>query len=374
MKTSSLLIGAAVAALLTAASGAAFAQSWADTTTVSGRMYYDVSSVTRKVDGVTSDSTSGNALGANNTNGTGFDIKRFYIGVDHKFTDMFSANVTTDFQYNSTLGATELYLKKAYFDITVSPQFDVKIGATDLPWVPYAEGIYGNRYVENTLIDRKYAFKPGASVAGFGTSSDWGLHAAGTFGVPADGNTLSYQVSLINGNGYKNPSRTKTMDWEGRLSAVVGYQWNFAIGGYSGKLGQSVTGVATPQTATRFDALAAWVGDQGRVGVEYFSANDYTSTLVKSTTPDKADGYSVFGTYRFNHDWSTFGRYDDVKPSKTMNPSTKDRYYNVGVTYSAFKNVDFSLVAKHEDASSVVSAVGHKTTANELGIFSQFRY
>jgi hypothetical protein len=185
-------------------------------------------------------------------------------------------------------------------------------------------------------------------------------------------NNVSYAVSAINGNGYKNPSRTETMDVEGRLSAVIQGQWNLAIGGYTGKLGQKVVGTPTPNTATRFDALAAWVGDQGRLGVEYFSANDYSGALVKgpANVDDKADGYSVFGTYRFNHDWSMFGRADDVKPSKTLNPSKKDKYMNAGVTYSAFKNVDFSLVVKHDDLTST----GHKTTYNEVGVFGQFRY
>ncbi len=242
----------------------------------------------------------------------------------------------------------------------------MKVGANDLPWVPYAENIYGNRYVEKTLIDRM----------SFGTSADWGLHLGGTYGVASDPFVVSYAVSAINGNGYKNPSRTKSMDLEGRLSAVVYGQYNFAIGGYTGKLGQSLTGVATPQKASRFDALAAWVGDQGRVGVEYFSANDYSGALVKATTPDKADGYSVFGVYRLNHYWSVFGRADDVKPSKLLSPTKKDKYYNGGVTYSAFKNIDFSLTLKHEEvtASTGTPIVAHNTTNDEVGVFAQFRY
>ena len=358
MKLSSLLAGAAVASLMMAAACGASAQSWADSTTVSGRMYFDFSNITNKVDGV----KSGN-------NGTGFDIKRFYIGVDHKFTDLISVNVTTDFQ-TQTFGdgskATELYLKKAYVDLNFSPMFDVKAGSSDLPWVPYAEGIYGNRYIENTIADKQ-------KVA---TSADWGLHAAGVFGTASDPVVVSYAVSAVNGNGYKNPTRSKSMDLEGRLSLVYAGQWNVAIGGYTGKLGQNVVGTATPNKASRFDALAAWVGDHGRLGVEYFSANDYSAALVKgpATTDDKADGYSLFGTYRIDHTYSVFGRMDDVKPSKSLTPSKKDKYYNAGVTYSVFKNVDFSLVAKHSEVTSTATPVNHKTTNDELGVFAQVRY
>jgi len=337
----SLVIGtaAAVLAMAAAASGAS-----AQDTKISGRMYADFTNIDQKVDGVES-----------GTNGTGFDIKRVYIGIDHSFNDMFSANVTTDFQYSSAISSTEVYLKKAYLQAKFSDALVVRVGATDLPWVPYAEDIYGYRYVENTVADRTK----------FATSADWGLHAAGKLG----GN-LSYAVAAVNGNGYKNPTRSKGMDFEGRLSAKFD-QLNFAIGGYTGKLGQDVAGVATPNTATRFNALAAYVGERGRLGVEYFSANDYSAALVKDPlNDDKADGVSVFGSYRLNPVYTLFGRAEEVKPSKTLSPSKKDQYYNAGISFAAFKGVSFSAVVKHDE----VTSTGHKTTNNEVGIWTEVRY
>jgi len=337
----SLVIGtaAAVLAMAAAVSGAS-----AQDTKISGRMYADFTNIDQKVDGVES-----------GTNGTGFDIKRVYIGIDHSFNDMFSANVTTDFQYSSAISSTEVYLKKAYLQAKFSDALVVRVGATDLPWVPYAEDIYGYRYVENTVADRTK----------FATSADWGLHAAGKLG----GN-LSYAVAAVNGNGYKNPTRSKGMDFEGRLSAKFD-QLNFAIGGYTGKLGQDVAGVATPNTATRFNALAAYVGERGRLGVEYFSANDYSAALVKDPlNDDKADGVSVFGSYRLNPVYTLFGRAEEVKPSKTLSPSKKDQYYNAGISFAAFKGVSFSAVVKHDE----VTSTGHKTTNNEVGIWTEVRY
>ncbi len=345
----SLVIGTAAAAFaMVAIVSGASAQSWTDSTTVSGRMYADFSNISNEVNGVES-----------GTNGTGFDIKRLYIGVDHKFNEMFSANVTTDFQYSSPISSTEVYLKKAYLQATFNPAFVVRVGATDLPWVPYVEDIYGYRYVEKTLVDRE----------GLGTSSDWGLHASGKLG-----STFSYAVSAINGAGYKNPSRSKSMDIEGRLSAKIN-QYNFAIGGYTGKLGQDVVGTATPNTATRFDALAAYVGDRTRFGVEYFSANDYSAALVKSAAnvDDKADGYSVFGSYRLTPSYSIFGKAENVNLSKTLNPDKEDKYYNAGISYTAFKGVSFSAVYKHDELN-VPGTTNTKTVNNEIGIFTEVRY
>jgi hypothetical protein len=341
MKKSSLVLGVAAAAFAMVAivSGAS-----AQDTKISGRMYADFTNIDKTVDGVEADPS-----------GTGFDIKRLYIGIDHSFNDMFSANVTTDFQYKSEISSTEIYLKKAYLQAKFNDAFVVRVGATDLPWVPYVEGIYGYRYVENTMADR-------VKVA---TSADWGLHASGDFG----GN-FSYAVAAVNGAGYKNPTRSKGMDFEGRLSAKFD-QWNFGIGGYTGKLGQEVAGVATPNTATRVDALAAYVGERGRIGVEYFAANDYSAALVKDPLKeDKADGYSVFGSYRLTPVYTIFGRAEEVKPSKTLTPSKKDQYYIAGVSFAAFKGVSFSAVVKHDE----VTSIGHKTTNNEIGIWTEVRY
>jgi hypothetical protein len=83
MKKSSLVLGVAAAAFAMVAivSGAS-----AQDTKISGRMYADFTNIDKTVDGVEADPS-----------GTGFDIKRLYIGIDHSFNDMFSANVTTLF-------------------------------------------------------------------------------------------------------------------------------------------------------------------------------------------------------------------------------------------------------------------------------------
>ena len=361
MKKSSLFFGAGVAALVMVAAVGANAQSWADSTSVSGRIYYDFSDISSKVNGVQSPANA--SFGIPATNGVGSDLKRFYVGIDHKFNDIFSMNVTTDVTYNNlsaASGATsnvEVFVKKAYLSANFSPAFVVSAGSNDMPWIPYAEGIYGYRFVEKTAIDR----------LGLGNSADWGLHANGVFGQ-----YFAYDVAAVNGNGYKNPSRSKALDYEGRLSAKVD-QWNFAVGGYTGKRAQDLPGVAVPHTASRFNALAAFVGDRTRFGVEYFSANDFSAAIVTHASPykDKAEGYSVFGSYRIDPTWSVFARDDSAKLSKIITPAKKDDYYNLGLDYTAFKNVDFALVYKHEKYASSATST---TVADEIGVFTQLRY
>jgi hypothetical protein len=338
--------------------------SWWSNTKISGRMYYDITNIDNKADGV---------KGAQD--GFNFDIKRFYLGVDHQFDDVFSANLTTDFTYDGTTKASQLYIKKAYLQAKLNDAFTFRLGSTDLPWVPFMEDLYGYRYVENTLIDRTK----------FGTSADWGVHLLGKF---ADG-LIGYQISAINGAGYKaspigTANRSKGIDVEGR----VNLDWNgltLGVGGYSGKLGKDIQGAApTFHTATRFDAVAAYKWEGLKVGVEYFSADNWNNV----TTPgsDKAEGYSPFASYQFTPEWAVFGRYDWMKPNKDTLSAKRNQYYNFGIEYTPTKIVNFALVYKHDavdngfinDSNGTIgglaNVVGSKGTYNEIGLWGQVRW
>jgi len=349
--------------------------SWADNTQINGRVYLDFSNINQQ---------SAGARVA--PSGTALDIKRFYLGVDHKFNDMFSANVTTDFQYSSADGATELYIKKAYLQAKLNDALVFRLGATDLPWVPFAENVYGYRYLEQTLIDRTK----------FGTSSDWGVHALGSF----KGTPISYQVSVINGTGYKvvpgtgNAPRTNSLDVEGRVSAAMN-GFTFALGGYDGKLGKDQTQATggttvTHHDATRLNALAAYENKQFRLGAEYFSATNWTA--VTSVGTDTADGWSLFGNYNLTDKVSLFGRYDWVRPNKDTSSGKKDQYFNVGLSYEPVKIVDLALVYKRDtldgcplSATTCSLSTGNGTlggtiagnrsgTYDEFGLFGQYRW
>jgi hypothetical protein len=327
--------------------------SWAENTVVSGRMYFDVTNIDQSANGVKQPAS-----------GVGFDIKRFYIGIDHKFSDTYSANVTTDFQYSSAISATELYLKKAYLKANYAEWLQLRFGADDMPWIPFAEGVYGYRQIEQTLIDRTK----------FGTSSDWGVHAGGQLGK-----YVQYEVAVVDGAGYKAPLRSKGMDFEGRVN--LNYNgFVLAVGGYSGKLGKETYGAANVfHTASRFNALAAYVKGPARLGVEYFSATDWNN--VTTATGDHSEGWSGFGSYALNGEWSVFGRYDWVKPTRKSAPSRDDNYFNVGVQYEPAKIVDLALVYKRDKVENGTLSTGNGTiggsidgTYDEIGLFGQLRF
>lgn len=336
------------------------APSWTANTTISGKAFFDVSNIDQTSDGA--DSAQ---------NGTQADIKRFYIGVDHKFSDMFSANLTTDFRYNAngTTKDTAVYVKKAFLQARFSNALFLRVGAADMPWIPFAESLYGYRFVENTLTDRTR----------FGTSADWGVHAGGTFG----NGIISYAVSAVNGAGYKTLSRSSdTIDLEGRISVNPIKPITLAVGAYSGKLGKSAANLpssATPHTATRFNALAAYTDKKVRAGVEYFTARNWNN--VASVATDRSDGWSTFGSFAFTPQVAVFGRYDWVRPSREIAPDLRDRYYNLGVNFKPIPPIDLALVYKRDRVRNGFLPTSNGTIGGldsgiyrEIGLFGQFAF
>lgn len=333
---------------------------WWDSTSISGRMYYDITSVSNKHNGA-----------ASSMDGFNFDVKRFYVGIDHTFNKVFSADITTDVTYDGTTKASQVFVKKAFLQAKLDDAFIVRFGSADMPWIPYAEDAYGYRFVENTLSDR----------AKFGTSADWGVHILGKYGI------FNYQVSAVSGAGYKanftTAVRPKHPDVEGRVG--MNYMGlTLAVGGYWGDLGAMHSDTVL-RDATRFNAIAAYKFDGLKVGVEYFTASNWNS--VKSGPASHATGFSPFASYQFTPEWSVFGRYDYVKPfSETGKSGFHNDYFNIGINYEPTKIVDFALVYKNDagyngsfgDQNGTIGgtafAAGNDGHYNEIGLFGQLRW
>jgi hypothetical protein len=338
---------------------------WADNTTISGRVYANLSNI--------SQSPSPNKL-----NGTGFDIKRAYLGVDHKFNDTYSASLLIDFAPGAsafttpgTLVGAEV-VKNAYIQAKYDPAFIVQLGAANMPWIPFVEDLYGQRYVEKTLTDNNKV----------GNSADWGAFVHGDF----MGGLFGYAFAAVDGAGYKTPDRSKGLDFEGRVN--VKYQgFVAAIGGYTGKEGLDVQQLvpATFHTATRLDAVVAYANPLFHVGLEYFNATNWKQ--VAKVAKDEQDGYSAFGTVNFYPKWSVFGRYDWGKPSKNLASAENLTYYNIGLQYEPVKVLDLGLVYKHDEvthapaggytdgtAALIPTSAGHGAKYDEVGLFTQVRF
>lgn len=322
-------------------------------TKLSGKMFFDFTSIDDK----------NSDKGKSDKSGIGLDVKRFYLGVDHKFNDIWSANLTTDFNYASSDGQTSVFVKKAYVQGKFDDAAVFRVGSSDMPWIPFAEKYYGFRYVENTITDRlKY-----------GNSSDWGLHLAGDIGASK---SLNYAVSVVNGNGYKNPGRSKGVDFEGRVGFVPFENMVVAVGGYSGHRGQETENIDAAHTAERGDFMLAYASKAFRLGAEYFTAKNWNNVL--SPLADKADGYSLWGSVAVADNVNLFARYDSAKLSKSLDRDAKDTYYNAGVEYQVTKGFKLAGVWKHGkiDKSVATPVPPHvqNNKTNEIGVFGEVSF
>jgi Phosphate-selective porin O and P len=351
------------------------APGWWGSTTISGKSFFNVSNIDQ-----TSTDLAGNKTD-NAQNGTQTELKRFYVSIDHKFNDVFSADITTDFRYNTNGTSKDdlIFVKKAYLQAKLNPALTVRVGAADMPWIPFVEGVYGYRFVENTLSDRTK----------FGNSVDWGVHALGSFG----NGVFNYAVSAVNGAGYKTLTRnSNTIDLEGRISVNPIKPITLAVGGYTGKLSKSNDTVNVEHRATRFNALAAYTDKRVRAGVEYFTAKNWNNittapepTPATATPNDNAHGWSTFGSFAATPQLAVFGRYDWVKPTDVVASGTprpvKDQYFNVGVDYKPIAPIDLALVWKHDRAKNgfintsngSIGGLDHGSY-NEIGLFGQFAF
>jgi hypothetical protein len=413
------------------AATSAYAADIGENTTVGGVAFFDFSSISQQ-QGQTNGTSPSVA-----PSGTGFDVKRFYLSVDHTFNDVWSANLTTDAQYASsttlvtgatvtcTGGAkptgttcptgssvagvtaattsvntggsvTEVMIKYLYLTAKLNDAFVVHVGSYATPWIQYTDGITGYRWVEKGMADR---------LSLSDSSADWGLNASGSFA----NNLLSYSASVTDGGGYKNPTRTEHVDFEGRISSKP-FSWlDVGVGYYNGHLGQvtAANNAFPTNTASRWDGLVSFNFRGFRLTGEYIDATNYktvnsvaagvfgtqdvvASSLTGTLNRDVAKGFSVLASYAFNGSWNVFTRYDDVNLSENVLPGLKDKFYDAGLDYKPLKAFDVALVYKVElvdnGAATISSAdangsytIGGATSATdgrfrEIGIYAQWRY
>ena len=297
--------------------------------------------------------------------GVGVDVKRTYFTFTHEFDSRFSAVFQSDI---GDQGARryDVFVKKAYVQAQITPLATFRLGSADTPWIPYVEGIYGLRYIEQTITDH----------LSFGASADWGFHITGSSPL------WGYQVSAENGRGFSNPTRSKSVDFEGRVSFTPVKGLNLAVGGYSGKRGLETDAAPAKHTATRQDALVAYNTDLFRVGGEYFQAKNWNNVTTVAT--DKSDGFSVWGQANLNPTWAIFARYDDANPSKDLKPNLEFTYYNAGLQWTLNKAFAASLVYKYAEVQGGTQGTGNGTIGstvasskgkyNEIGIFTVYNF
>jgi len=158
------------------------------------------------------------------------------------------------------------------------------------------------------------------------------------------------------------------VDFEGRVGFQPIKSVMIAVGGYSGDLGKDTHGMPALHDAHRYDAMVAYHGGGLRVGGEYFRATDWNNVLTPAT--DSANGWSLWSSYDFGAA-SVFARYDRVNPSKDLDPSLKDTYYNLGVAFPVTEGVRVAVAYKNERLKNDTTT---NTKTRELGAWGEVKF
>jgi len=332
---------------------------WAANTSISGEMFLNLSNITQ------------HSGGANNpASGVGVNLKRAFIGLDHRFSSKVSAAILLD--ADNVTGQTStvnppasagqlvgkgLYIRNAYGEIRLHPALTIRLGAADMPWITYAEGAENQRLVERSMLER----------VGYGNPADWGVHLSGDFLRHNDA-SLSYAISVVNGGGYRQARVTKSADVEARFSGTW-HGFYATVGGYYGKRGNDIESIAGTtassfRTATRGDVMAGYKNAVIGIGGEFFYALDWNNVAVNpalfALSQDRATGWSGFAHYNLSRQWRAFLRYDQVKPNRDTVPELQDDLFVGGLQFSPLKYVDLALVYKREtvNGGSVATSNG----------------
>lgn len=289
-------------------------------------------------------------------NRDGADLKRFYLSLDHRFGDVWSAHVVTDINWTRNQSPTDLWLKHAYLQGAFSKAFVLRLGAADMPWAGFANQWGGYRYVDKELVTR----------LSYGTSADWGVHALGAL---ADGGPVQYAASVVTGSSFKHPRTGDRPDVEARLGWQPTRESVVAVGGYDGTRSLDGGDHEALHTARRFDALAAYADKRFRLGAQYFSATDWNQ--VRSTRGDRADGWSAWASVQVAPGWAVFARADGARTSRDLDPSLRDRYRNLGVAWTVNRALQVAAAWKDERQSDRAHEL---MRSRELGLWAQVKF
>lgn len=339
---------AATAVLALAATGAAWADQPEGETRVSTKWFLDVSHLDRDLPGAGADS-----------NDTSADLKRFFIDVDHRFSKIWSAHLTTDITWLRNQDPGDLWVRHAYVQGIFSKAFIVRLGAAPMPWQGLVNKWYGYRYVESDLTMRNKV----------GNVADWGIHTLGELGELGVGGRLEYAASMVTGASYKQPRLGNGPDLSARVSFQPTPHTVVGLGGYRGTLGQDTGGREALHTAQRWSVMAAYADEWWRVGGQYFHASNWHA--VVSAQGDHSHGWSAWLSRQLTPSVSLFVRHDHVEPSGQLDPQRRDRYSHAGVEWRARAWLRVAAVWKH---MRLTDGSPPLRTDNEAGLWAQVAF
>ena len=230
-----------------------------------------------------------------------FDYRRIYLTTDFTLSEQFSGRVRLEAQGRSTTaqGRPAPFIKDAYLSWRnpIGAGSRLRLGVQPPPVFEVAEGVWGYRSLEKTLIDRTRV----------NDSRDFGLRA--DVPVAADG-AVRFAAMFANGNGVR-PEPDAADDGKvvyGQLQIVPDSPLRATLGADY----RSVDIEDDPRSGTaKFSAFVGAVTEQVHGGVEAFYLRNYFRFNDDNDNVDGL-GLSAFAAVNLTEQTSLVGRFDFV--------------------------------------------------------------
>jgi len=259
-----------------------------------------------------------------------FDITRAYINFKKALSEGANVRVTLDAARlaaaTDPTGSSQYlldFLKYAYVELPLADNPNIslstKLGLQQTVWAPFAEKLWGNRYIAKVFTDDE----------GIISTADFGIGFQGT--LKALG--AEYALTLMNGSGFKNPETNSGKDIALRLNKDI----------FSGANGGSVVLGAYTVMTDRFGAgsdsaiYGAMLGYKSEPG-----SSLYAEYLGGKRSAADISGYSVGGYFFLLPEVYILGRYDYYNPDISTSASVVQKTF-AGLSYVWTKEVRVAL-------------------------------
>lgn len=265
---------------------------------------------------------------------SGFDMTRAFLGYNYKISPTLQAQVIIDgASGKSSSGALEVYIRNAFINWK-DHGFDISVGEIGLLEFSMQEDYWKHRYVLKSFQDLN---KMAPSV-------DLGATINYTFN-----SFISADVSITNGEGYKNVQKDNTSRYAGGITLHPIKNTVFRIYGdvytkddeLADELPTDITDVKYKNQYT-LALFAGYQNDKISSGLEYNRV--FNKGFIK-----KKDyfGYSAYSSIKIAPKWRTYARYDimdSTQPSSFIDPwnSLDGQLIIIGVEFQPIKQIKIS--------------------------------
>ncbi len=208
-----------------------------------------------------------------------FDITRAYVNVLGKFAGGVGTRVTADI-YRNADGSLGYRLKYAFATYTPEgSQLTYKLGLIHTPWLDWEEALWDYR------MQGQMAFERG----GYVSAADFGVGVDGKWGA----DKVNLQVTVVNGEFYRNPETGQGKDAQARLSVrVMDTDDPSRVGGLR------ITGYAAYGKTTAGGARNRYLGMVSYRTKQLTLAGEAVATQDGPLTATNGHVYSAFGVYK----------------------------------------------------------------------------